>query len=80
MATPEEVKVIIQKLVVGLYNTMPLLGIDHWVDLGKLYVDVNILEEINSSRKSELDDLWQDFIAGVEKHSRSDGSADKSTS
>ena len=44
-----------------LHGTMPLWGIDHWVPLGELFVDVNILEELSSSRKSELDDLWQDF-------------------
>jgi predicted NACHT family NTPase len=40
---------------------MPLWGVDHWVPLGDLFVDVNILEELSSSRKSELNDLWQDF-------------------
>lgn len=40
---------------------MPLWGVDHWVSLGDLFVDVNILEELSSSRKSELDDLWQYF-------------------
>ncbi|MEH1931181.1 NACHT C-terminal helical domain 2-containing protein [Nostoc sp.] len=44
-----------------LHSTMPLWGVDHWVPLGDLFVDVNILEELSSSRKSELDDLWQDF-------------------
>ncbi|MEG4277284.1 NACHT domain-containing protein [Microcoleus sp. MON1_C1] len=44
-----------------LHRTMPLWGIDRWVPLGDLFVDVNILEELSSSRKSELDDLWQDF-------------------
>ncbi|MEG4113141.1 MULTISPECIES: NACHT domain-containing protein [unclassified Microcoleus] len=43
-----------------LHGTMPL-GIDRWVPLGDLFVDVNILEELSSSRKSELDDLWQHF-------------------
>jgi NACHT domain/Ribosomal protein L7/L12 C-terminal domain len=43
-------------------GTMPLWGIDRWVPLGDLFVDVNILESDRSSRKSELDDLWQDFI------------------
>lgn len=43
---------------------MPLWGIDHWVPLGDLFVDVNILEELSSSRRSELDDLWQDFTTG----------------
>ncbi len=44
-----------------LHSTMPLWGVDRWVPLGDLFVDVNILEELSSSRKSELDDLWQDF-------------------
>ncbi|MGM3307214.1 NACHT domain-containing protein [Anabaena sp. WFMT] len=44
-----------------LHSTMPLWGVDHWVPLGDLFVDVNILEELSSNRKSELDDLWQDF-------------------
>jgi predicted NACHT family NTPase/DNA-binding CsgD family transcriptional regulator len=44
-----------------LHGIMPLWGIDHWVPLGDLFVDVNILEELSSSRKSEFHDLWQDF-------------------
>ena len=45
----------------GLHGTMPLWGVDRWVPLGDLFVDVNILEKLSSSRMSELDDLWQDF-------------------
>jgi len=52
-----------------LHGTMPLWGVDHWVPLGDLFVDVNILEELSSSRKSELDDLWQDFTTGIERYS-----------
>ena len=44
-----------------LHGTMPLWSVDHWVPLGDLFVDVNILEELSSSRRSELDDLWQDY-------------------
>lgn len=44
-----------------LHGTMPLWGVDHWVPLGELFVDVNILEELSSSHRAELDDLWQDF-------------------
>ena len=44
-----------------LHGTMPLLGVDRPVLLGDLFVDVNILEKLSSSRMSELDDLWQDF-------------------
>ncbi|WP_059002296.1 NACHT domain-containing protein [Leptolyngbya sp. NIES-2104] len=44
-----------------LHGTMPLWGVDHWVPLGELFVDVNILEQVSSNRRSELADLWQDF-------------------
>jgi predicted NACHT family NTPase len=44
-----------------LHSTMPLWGVDHWVPLGELFVDVNILEQVSSNRRSELTDLWQDF-------------------
>lgn len=44
-----------------LHGTMPLWGVDHWVPLSDLFVDVNILEELCSSRRSELNDLLQDF-------------------
>ncbi|QJB44820.1 NACHT domain-containing protein [Dolichospermum flos-aquae] len=52
-----------------LHGTMPLLGVSHSVDLGDLFVDVNILEAINSDRRLEQDDLWQDFIDGVNNYS-----------
>lgn len=52
-----------------LHSTMPLWGVDHCVPLGDLFVDVNILEELSSSRRSELDDLWQDFTTGMERYS-----------
>ncbi|MCC3416001.1 MULTISPECIES: NACHT domain-containing protein [unclassified Microcoleus] len=44
-----------------LHGTMPLWGVDRCVPLGELFVDVNILKELSSSHKSELNDLWQDF-------------------
>jgi NACHT domain len=44
------------------HSTMPLWGIDRWVPLGDLFVDVNILEKLSSSDKSEYDDLCQDFM------------------
>ncbi|MEG4628281.1 NACHT domain-containing protein [Microcoleus sp. AR_TQ3_B6] len=44
-----------------LHGTMPLWGVDRWVPLGDLFVDVNILEKLSSSRKSEFHDLCQDF-------------------
>ncbi len=59
-----------------LHGTMPLWGVDRWVPLGELFVDVNILEELSSSRKSELDDLWQDFTTGIQGYA-SDRSLDR---
>lgn len=52
-----------------LHSTMPLWGVDHWVPLVDLFVDMNILEELSSSRRSELDDLWQDFTTAMERYS-----------
>ncbi len=60
----------------SLHGTMPLWGVDRWVPLGDLFVDVNILEELSSSCKSELDDLWQDFTTGMQGYS-SDRSLDR---
>ncbi|MBD2471707.1 NACHT domain-containing NTPase [Nostoc sp. FACHB-145] len=48
----------------SLHGTMPLWVVNRWVPLGDLFVDVNILEQVSSSRRLELDDLWQDFIMG----------------
>jgi hypothetical protein len=56
-----EVRSRIHNDIQRLHGTMPLWGVDHWVPLGELFVDVNILEEVSSSRRSELDDLWKDF-------------------
>jgi predicted NACHT family NTPase len=50
---------------------MPLWGIDNWVPLGDLFVDVNILESLNSNRRSELGDLWQDFTTMGNSNHRS---------
>ncbi|MUG93167.1 NACHT domain-containing protein [Scytonema sp. UIC 10036] len=70
------IDVLVQKVrarlhddIQSLHGTIPLLGVDHWVNLGELFVDVNILEQVSSSRKSELNDLWQDFSVGVKEYS-----------
>ena len=52
-----------------LHGTMPLWGVDRGVPLGDLFVDVNILEKLSSSRKSELDDLWPNFSNNPSYHS-----------
>jgi len=57
----EQVRSRIHDDIQRLHGTMQLWGIDHWVPLGDLFVDINILEELSSSRRSELDDLWQDY-------------------
>ena len=57
----QQVRSRIHNDIQRLHGTMPLWGVDHWVPLGELFVDVNILEEMSSNRRSELDDLWQDF-------------------
>jgi len=45
----------------SLHGMMPLWGVNRCVPLGELFVDVNILEELSSSRRSEIEDLFQDF-------------------
>lgn len=60
----EQVRAQLYDSIQSLHSTMPLWGIDHLVPLGDLFVDVNILESLSSSRRSELDDLWQDFTMG----------------
>lgn len=60
-ALVQQVRSRLHDYIQSLHGTMPLWGVDCWVSLGDLFVDVNILEKLSSSRKSELDDLWQDF-------------------
>jgi predicted NACHT family NTPase len=60
----QQVRTRLHDSIQSLHGTMPLWGIDNWVPLGDLFVDVNILEETSSNRRSELDDLWQDFTTG----------------
>ena len=57
----QQVRSRIHNDIQRLHGTMPLWGVDHWVPLGELFVDVNVLEEVSSNRRSELADLWQDF-------------------
>jgi hypothetical protein len=56
-----QVRSRIYNSIQSLHGTMPLWGIDNWVPLGDLFVDVNILESLSSNRRLELGDLWQDF-------------------
>ncbi|MFW9259827.1 NACHT C-terminal helical domain 2-containing protein [Nostoc sp. CALU 546] len=57
----QQVRIRIHDTIQSLHGTMPLWGIDSWVPLGDLFVDVNILESLSCNRRSELGDLWQDF-------------------
>jgi Effector-associated domain 10/NACHT domain/Ribosomal protein L7/L12 C-terminal domain len=58
----QQVRNRLHERIQSLHGTIRLWGIDRWVPVVDLFVDVNILEEVSSSRRSELDDLWQDFI------------------
>jgi DNA-binding Xre family transcriptional regulator len=60
-ALVQQVRSHLHDRIQRLHGTMPLWSVDRWVSLGDLFVDVNIVEELSSSRKSELEDLWQDF-------------------
>ncbi len=60
----QQVRARIHDDIKRLHGTMPLWGINNWVPLGDLFVDVNILESLSSSRRWKLDDLWQDFTTG----------------
>lgn len=59
-----EVRSRLRNDIQRLHRQIPLYGIDGLVPLGDLFVNVNILEQRSSSRRSELDDLWEDFISG----------------
>jgi len=60
-ALVQQVRSRLHDEIQGLHGTMPLLGVDSPVPLGDLFVDVYILETLSSSRRSEPEDLWQDF-------------------
>jgi hypothetical protein len=46
----------------SLHSTMPLWGVDHWVSIGELFVDVNVLDGLSNSYRAEISDLWEDFM------------------
>lgn len=45
----------------SLHGTMPLWGVDRWVSLYELFININILEEVSFNHRAELDILWKDF-------------------
>lgn len=65
----QEVRSRVYSTIQSLYSTMPLWGVDYWVPLEKMFVDVNILDEISSNRRLELDDLLQDFQGNLKYRS-----------
>jgi len=60
----QEVRSRLRNDIERLHGWIPLYGVDGLVPLGDLFVNVNILEQRSSSRRSELDDLWEDFLSG----------------
>jgi predicted NACHT family NTPase len=60
----QEVRSRLRNDIERLHGRIPLYGVDGLVPLGDLFVNVNILEQRSSSRRSELDDLWEDFMSG----------------
>jgi len=67
----KEVRSRLYDNIQSLHSKIPLWGVDHLVSLGDLFVDVNILEELSNSNKSEIDDLWQDFTTAMQMYSSS---------
>ena len=64
-----QVRIRLHDDILCLYGTMPLWGIDHWVPLGDLFVNLNILEEVSSHQRLELADLWHSFNQKVNHRS-----------
>ncbi|MBD2248306.1 NACHT domain-containing protein, partial [Nostoc sp. FACHB-888] len=60
-AIVQEVRERLHNNIQAWYGEIPLWAVNRRVSLSDLFVDVNILDEVSSSRRSELDDLWQDF-------------------
>jgi hypothetical protein len=60
----QEVRSRLRNDIESSHGQIPLYGVDGLVPLGDLFVNVNILEQRSSSRRSELDDLWEDFMSG----------------
>ncbi|MGB3652732.1 MAG: hypothetical protein WBA41_16165 [Rivularia sp. (in: cyanobacteria)] len=50
----QQVRNRLHNSIQSLHGTMPLWGIDNWVPLGDLFVDVNLLKETSSNSRSEL--------------------------
>ncbi|BAY35663.1 putative signal transduction protein containing Nacht domain (plasmid) [Nostoc carneum NIES-2107] len=64
----KSIDILVQKVRQQLHNNIqsqygeiPLWAVNCSVSLSHLFVDVNILDQVSSNRRSELDDLWQDF-------------------
>lgn len=60
----QEVRSRLRNDIQKLHGNIPVLNVDCRFDLGRLFVDVNILEQRSSSQISEFDDLLEEFISG----------------
>lgn len=63
----QQVRSRIREDIQYLYGTMILWGVDHWVPLADLFVDINILDELSSSDRAELNDLWRNFKLSINR-------------
>jgi len=68
----EQVRTRLYEDIRKVYGTVPLWGIDHWVELSELFVDLNVLETLSSSRRNEIPELWQDFESRKRFNSNND--------
>ncbi|MEG4811682.1 NACHT domain-containing NTPase [Microcoleus sp. F8-D3] len=66
----EEIRQKCHSKIQQLYSKMQLLDIAQPVDVSKLYVEVNILEEITSWQPGEISDLLTDFNPDADNFNR----------
>ncbi|MEG5175187.1 NACHT domain-containing NTPase [Microcoleus sp. B3-D7] len=66
----EEIRQKCHSKIQQLYSKMQLLDIAQPVDVSKLYVEVNILEEITSWQPGEIRDLLRDFNPDADNFNR----------
>ena len=64
----QQVRTRLHDSIQSLHGTMPLVGVDNWVPLGDLFVDVNILKKVSNSRRLEITNLLQDFTQNNSTH------------
>lgn len=57
----QQVRTHLHDAIQRLHGTMPLWGVDRWVPLYELFININILEDVSSTHRAELDTLWKHF-------------------